>query len=111
MTPDLLLVTCVKTDLCFQADDLMFSAKQRATACGACFGEATLDPEVAKVAEGLRDAIVRFAATGAPGPFNGVDWPLGGQLVVSTHPRFEAWPADGVNPGRQLVRDIVEALG
>jgi carboxylesterase type B len=97
--------------LCFQADDAMFSPEQRATASRDFFGQATLDPEVARVAERLRDAIVRFAATGAPGPFHGVAWPVGGQLVVSSRPHFEAWPPDGVNPKRRLVRQTVEGLG
>lgn len=96
--------------LCFQADDPWFSAEQRATACTDFFGTPSLLPEVAVVAEGLRDAIVNFATTGSPGPFCGVDWPLGGELVMGTHPHFEAWPGDGVNPKRRLVREIVEGL-
>ncbi len=47
----------------------------------------------------------------APGSFNSVDWPRGGQLVVSTRPHVAAWPADGVSPRRKLVREIVRSFG
>jgi hypothetical protein len=96
---------------CFQADGPVFSAEQQRTACQAFFGRDTLGEEVSKVAEGLRDAIVRFASTGDPKHFNEVPWQGSGQLVVSTHPHFDAWPADGENPKRKIVREAIEALG
>jgi carboxylesterase type B len=97
--------------LCFQADGPEFSAEQQATACRAFFGRDALGEDVAKVAEGVRDVIVRFSSTGNPGHFHGVPWEKSGQLIIGTHAHFEAWPGNEGDPKRAIVRKAIEALG
>ena len=53
-------------------------------ACNAFWGRDSMRPDVELVGEGLKDAVVRFAKTGRPGHFNGVDWPTNGEMVVTT---------------------------
>lgn len=96
----------------------IFTAEEKAGACRAFFGRDALGEEVQAVADELRTAIVRFATTGSPRHFGSVPWRAahgaegdGGQMIVSTTPRFEEWGSkDSGGRRRQVVREVLQEL-
>ena len=92
----------------------LFSAEQKAAACRDFFGRDALGEPVQRLADGLREAVVRFATTGSPGHLLEVPWPEAhreqpGQMIGSSTPRYEPW-GDGISPQRKAVRRAVQAL-
>jgi hypothetical protein len=90
--------------LLLRPDGPELSVEQQASGCRSFFGRDALGTELERAADDLRDALVRFAAEGAPERFGDVPWLAGGTLVVGTSPQFRE---KGADPMRELARQTI----